>query len=80
MSTSRFSGEDLRERRADFERLLAEFAQAIHAGVFHVALDEERHCKCCDFDDVCPTARFADDQAKVGDPRALAFAEFREIE
>jgi hypothetical protein len=76
-----FTGETLRERRADFDRLLAGLVGAIRAGSFQMAPVEGKDtCRRCQFDGLCPTARHVQIERKQGDPRARALADLRGIE
>jgi len=75
-----FTGEHQRDRAADVDQVLSHIATAINAGVFARAPHDERACTYCDFDHVCPTARFAELRRKDGDPHVQELAELREIE
>lgn len=75
-----FDGDHQRERAADVDKVLSHIATAINAGVFARAPHEERACSWCDFDHVCPTARFTEQRRKDGDPHLRELADLREIE
>lgn len=75
-----FTGDDQRERAADVDEVLSHIATAVNAGVFARAPHEERACSWCDFDHVCPTARFTELRRKDGDDHVRKLAELREIE
>lgn len=75
-----FDGEALRERREDLNRLLDGIATGVHSGVFLRRPKNERECEWCDFDPVCPSARFRQIERKAGDEHHQAFSALREIE
>jgi RecB family exonuclease len=75
-----FTGERLRERRPELDRLLSGIAAAIRSGAYQMAPKDERACTWCDFDRVCPTARHHQIRAKQKAPASRAFAKLREIE
>jgi len=75
-----FDGRHLADRYGDFERLLHDYAEAIGRGDFHpVPGAKRKHCKYCNFHDLCDARVEMIADRKSEDPRAIAFAELAEI-
>jgi ATP-dependent helicase/nuclease subunit B len=78
--TQAFSGDHLRDRRDELDRILSTIARGIRDGVFNMAPPEERTCEWCPFDALCPSDRHRRIERKSGDPRAAELLSLREIE
>ena len=75
-----FSAEDMRNRRADLDAVLARIATGISEGQFQMNPPEPRDCNWCDFNRICPSARHRQIERKANDPVARSFAAMREVE
>lgn len=76
----RFTGEAMADRREKVDQLLGGIANAVNAGEFQRSPKESRMCDWCDFNPVCPTARWQQIERKSDDDVAVRLAELREIE
>jgi len=75
------TGEELADKRQDFERLVRGFAHAMGEGTF-AARPSNRECRFCDFNTICPSVsdHLAQRERKAGDPRVQRLDELAEIE
>jgi len=76
---SSFDSDDLDERRADLDEILATIVGGIRRGVFQMNPVKERDCSFCDFNLICPTARHQQIERKAGDGAAKPFQRMRGI-
>lgn len=76
---SSFSTEDLNDREAELDQILAAIVGGIRSGIFQMNPKSDRDCGFCDFDLICPTARHQQIERKAGDKAAKPFQRMREI-
>jgi RecB family exonuclease len=72
----RFTGQELTDRRADFDRVMTELEAGIREGDFHAEPSDK--CTWCDFDSVCDRRRFAFRDRKAEDPHTVRVERRRE--
>jgi hypothetical protein len=74
-----FSTDDLDERGEDFAQVLSTIGGGIRSGEFQMGAKDDWVCKWCDFDGICPTARFQQIERKAGDKVAKRFQGMRDL-
>ena len=74
-----FSTDDLEERRDDFTQVLSTIVGGIRGGEFQMAAKDDWACQWCDFNGICPTARFQQIERKAGDKVAKRFQGMRDL-
>ena len=73
-----FTGEDLVERKADFETALRIIIEGIRGGDFHPE-PSNSECRYCDFNTLCDSAKFVQADRKADDPLVQRFRTLWEI-
>jgi hypothetical protein len=76
-----FDGSDLTTRGEDFDCAMSGIVAGMRTGTFHMdPAGDEKGCRYCEFDGLCPTSRWSEIARKADDPRARTFREIREVE
>ena len=75
-----FTGAALESAGNGLDLVLARIADGVATGDFHPEPDAQRACRYCDFDGLCDVGRARQHQRKREDPRAMSFADMRDVE